>query len=167
MGTHYQGSPAEVAALNAYIKLMRAAESVTARSHGILPKGVTLSQFGVLEALLHRGPLCQGELAAKLLRSGGNVTLIVDNLEKAGYVQRERNPEDRRFITVSLTPAGRAFTAELFPQVAASITREFAALTPAEQFTLGWLCKKLGASPAAMPQDEPRQSPQGGGPAST
>lgn len=154
MPTHHKGTPAEIAALNAYIKLMRASESVTARSHAILPKGITLSQFGVLEALFHRGPLCQGELAGKLLRSGGNVTLIVDNLEKAGYVQRERNPDDRRFITVSLTPAGRAFIEELFPKVAASITREFSALTTAEQFTLGWLCRKLGAAPAA-PATEP------------
>jgi MarR family 2-MHQ and catechol resistance regulon transcriptional repressor len=74
MGTHYQGTQAETDALNAYIKLMRAAESVTARAHNVLPKEITLSQFGVLEALLHRGPLCQGELASKLLRSGGNVT---------------------------------------------------------------------------------------------
>ena len=150
MGTHYQGTKAETDALNAYIKLMRAAESVTARAHGILPKEITLSQFGVLEALLHRGPLCQSELAGKFLKSGGNITLIVDNLEKAGYVTRERNQDDRRFITVSLTPQGQAFIAELFPKVAASITREFSALSPAEQFTLGWLCKKVGA-PATTP----------------
>lgn len=155
MPTHHKGTPAEIAALNAYIKLMRASESVTARAHAILPKGITLSQFGVLETLFHRGPLCQGELAGKLLRSGGNVTLIVDNLEKAGYVQRERNPDDRRFITVSLTPAGRAFIEELFPKVAASITREFSTLTTAEQFTLGWLCRKLGASTPAASQTEP------------
>ena len=73
MGTHYQGTKAETDALNAYIKLMRAAESVTARSHSVLPKDITLSQFGVLEALLHRGPLCQTELAGKLLKSGGNL----------------------------------------------------------------------------------------------
>ena len=148
MGTHYQGTKAETDALNAYIKLMRAAESVTARAHSLLPKEITLSQFGVLETLLHRGPLCQTELAGKLLKSGGNITLIVDNLEKAGLVTRERDKEDRRFITVSLTPKGRTFITDLFPKVAASIAREFGALSPAEQFTLGWLCKKIG-TPAA------------------
>jgi len=158
MGTHYHGTKAEIDALNAYIKLMRAADSVTSRSHAVLPKEVTLAQFGVLEALLHRGPLCQGELAGKLLKSGGNLTLIVDNLEKAGLVARERNPDDRRFITVSLTEKGRAFISELFPKVAASITREFASLSSAEQFTLGWLCRKLGASPVAQPPDEPQPS---------
>jgi len=145
MGTHYQGTKAEIDALNAYIKLMRAAESVTVRAHAELPKEITLSQFSVLEALLHRGPLCQSELAGKLLKSGGNLTLIVDNLEKAGLVSRERDRNDRRFITVSLTAKGRNFISELFPKVAASITRELSALSPAEQFTLGWLCKKVGA----------------------
>lgn len=154
MGTHYQGTKAETDALNAYIKLMRAAESVTARAHSVLPKEITLSQFGVLETLLHRGPLCQSELAGKLLKSGGNITLIVDNLEKAGYVTRERDQDDRRFITVSLTAKGRTFITELFPKVAASITREFSALSSAEQFTLGWLCKKVGA-PAATAASTP------------
>ena len=152
MPSRYQGSKAEIEALNAYIKLMRAAESVTTRAHAVLPKDVTLAQFGALEALLHRGPLSQSDLADKLLKSGGNITLIVDNLEKAGHVVRERNSEDRRFVTVSLTDSGRVFITELFPKVAASITRELSALSPAEQFTLGWLCKKagLGASiPAA------------------
>ena len=145
MGTNYQGTKAEVDALNAYIKLMRAAESVTARAHTVLPKDITLSQFGVLETLLHRGPLCQSELAGKLLKSGGNLTFIVDNLEKLGLVVRERNQEDRRFITVSLTEKGHAFISDLFPKVAVSIAREFAALSSAEQFTLGWLCKKVGS----------------------
>ena len=151
MGTRYQGTKPEIDALNAYIKLMRASESVTARSHALLPKDLTLSQFGVLEVLLHCGPLCQSELAGKLLKSGGNLTLIVDNLEKAGHVVRQRDQEDRRFITVSLTESGRAYIADLFPKVAASITRELGSLSAAEQFTLGWLCKKAGTGVANPP----------------
>jgi MarR family 2-MHQ and catechol resistance regulon transcriptional repressor len=150
MATHFKGTKAEIDALNAYIKLMRAAESVTTRAHAVLPKDVTLAQFGALEALLHRGPLSQSDLAGKLLKSGGNITLIVDNLEKAGHVVRERSSEDRRFVTVSLTDSGRAFITALFPKVAASISRELGTLSTAEQFTLGWLCKKagLGATPS-------------------
>jgi len=144
MPTHYRGTKVEIDALNAYIKLMRAAESVTTRAHAVLPKEVTLAQFGALEALLHRGPLSQSDLANKLLKSGGNITLIVDNLEKAGHVVRERSSEDRRFVTVSLTDSGRAYITDLFPKVAASITRELGSLSSAEQFTLGWLCKKAG-----------------------
>lgn len=150
MGTHYQGTPAEVDALNAYIKLMRAADTVTARVHAELPKGLTISQFGALETLLHRGPMCQSELAAKLLKSGGNITLVVDNLEKAGWVIRQRDEHDRRFITVALTPAGRDFIAALFPRVVARITREFASLKAGEQATLAALCKQLGTQAAAI-----------------
>lgn len=146
MGTHYKGSKAETDALNAYIKLMRAAETITVRAHSVLPKNLTISQFGALEALLHRGPMCQSELAAKLLKSGGNITLVVDNLVKAGWVTRQRDEADRRFITVSLTDEGRTYITELFPKVVANITKEFGALSPAEQFTLGWLCKKLGTA---------------------
>jgi len=149
MPSRYQGSKAEIEALNAYIKLMRAAESVTTRAHAVLPKDITISQFGVLEVLLHCGPLCQTELAGKLLKSGGNITLIVDNLEKAGHVVRERSQEDRRFVTVSLTASGRAFITALFPKIAASITRELSTLSSAEQFTLGWLCKKAGTGASA------------------
>jgi len=144
MGTHYQGPKEEIDALNAYIKLLRASETVTVRSHSVIPKELTITQFSVLEALLHCGAMCQKELAEKLLKSGGNITLVVDNLEKAGWVVRKREEHDRRFILVSLTEEGQKFIADLFPKVARSITREFSALTTAEQFTLGWLCKKLG-----------------------
>jgi len=136
-------------ALGAYVKLMRAAESVTARAHLVLPAGVTITQFAALEALLHRGPLFQSELAGKLLRSGGNLTLVVDNLERDGLVARERDTADGRRICVTLTPKGRKFITALFPQVAARLAREFSALTPAEQTTLARLCKKLGLGGSA------------------
>ena len=144
MGSHHQGPPREVAALDAYIKLMRAAESVTARSHVVLPDSVTFTQFAALEALHHLGPLHQSELAAKLLKSGGNLTLVVANLERDGLVERERGTEDRRFVRVALTPKGRKFIAALFPKIAASITRELSPLTSTGQATLARLCKKLG-----------------------
>jgi len=144
MGSHHRGSPREVTALDAYIKLMRAAESVTARAHVVLPKSITFSQFSALEALYHLGPLYQTELATKLLKTGGNLTLVVDNLERCGFVVRERKADDRRYVSVALTPKGRKFIAALFPKIAASITREFAALSAPEQAALGRLCKKLG-----------------------
>jgi MarR family 2-MHQ and catechol resistance regulon transcriptional repressor len=144
MGTRHRGSIEEINALNAFIKLQRAADSVSARVHSVLPADLTITQFGVLEAIYHIGPLCQSELAEKLLKSGGNLTLVVDNLEKAGYVQRERDPADRRFVVVKLTPKGEAFIAELFPKVVANVTREMAALSSTELFDLGRLCKKIG-----------------------
>jgi MarR family 2-MHQ and catechol resistance regulon transcriptional repressor len=145
MVTRHTGPPAEVRALDAYIKLTRAAESVTARLSGLwAAAGLTEGQFGALEALYHLGPLVQRDLAAKLLRSGGNVTLVIDNLEKRGLVRRERDADDRRRITVHLTAAGRRLIRRLFPRHAAAVAAELGVLTAAEQEDLGRLCRKLG-----------------------
>ena len=131
--------------LNTYTKLMRAAESVTGRVHRVLaaPK-LTISQFGVLEALLHKGPLCQKDIAAKILKSTGNITLVIDNLEKLGLVKRVRDSGDRRYLTVHLTETGAALIAKVFTDVESAIVAEFASLTEDEQKILGSLCKKLG-----------------------
>ena len=131
--------------LNTYTKLMRAAESVTSRVHRVLaaPK-LTISQFGVLEALHHKGPLCQKDIAAKILKSTGNITLVIDNLEKLGLVKRVRDSEDRRYLTVHLTETGSELIAKVFADVEAAIVAEFAALTEEEEIILGSLCKKLG-----------------------
>src|SRR5437763_663577 len=97
VGTHYDGRPADVRALDAYIKLTRALSSVEARlAPGLADAGLTPTQLGILEALLHLGPLGQRTLGAKLLSSGGNITTVVDNLERRGLVRRERRDDDRR-----------------------------------------------------------------------
>ena len=144
MGTRHRGTIEEINALNAFIKLQRAAESVSGRVHAVLPAELTVTQFGVLDALHHIGPLCQGELAEKLLRSGGNLTLVVGNLEKAGLVLRERDPADRRYVVVKLTDKGQAFIAALFPKVVANVTREMGALSGTELSDISRLCKKVG-----------------------
>jgi len=145
MPTHYQGTSEEIRALDTWIKLTRAVDTFGARltGHGTC-RDVTVSQFGVLEALHHLGPLRQGEISAKLLRSGGNITLVVDNLEARGLVRRERDVNDRRVVTVALTEAGETLIAELFPQHARAIVEEMRVLTADEQETLGRLCRKLG-----------------------
>jgi MarR family transcriptional regulator, 2-MHQ and catechol-resistance regulon repressor len=144
MGTRHRGTIEEINALNAFIKLQRASESVSARVHEILPPNLTITQFGVLEALHHIGPLCQGELAEKLLRSGGNLTLVVDNLEKSGLVERERDPADRRFVVVKLTNKGGAFIAGLFPKIVSRVTAEMGTLSSTELVELSRLAKKVG-----------------------
>jgi MarR family transcriptional regulator, 2-MHQ and catechol-resistance regulon repressor len=145
MPTHYKGSQAEVRALNAYINLVRASDSVVAKLSGPLEaEGMTLGQFGVLEALLHLGPMCQHELGKKLLRSGGNITLVVDNLEKHGWVRRERQEDDRRMIRIHLTPAGRRAIERVFPKHARAIQQEMSGLSAKEQEDLRQICKKLG-----------------------
>jgi MarR family 2-MHQ and catechol resistance regulon transcriptional repressor len=149
MATRHGGGPEEVRALDTYIKLMRAAEAVSRRLSPLLAEaGLTESQFGTLEALYHLGPLHQRELGRKLLRSSGNITMVVDNLERRRLVRRERGVEDRRFITVHLTDAGRRLIARVFPRHAVNIVRELEILTPAEQDDLGRLCRKLGKQQA-------------------
>jgi len=145
MKGHYEGNKKEVRALNAYVKLMRAAESVTARTYRHLADvGLTISQFGVLEAIYHLGPLSQRDIGKKILRSSGNITMVIDNLEKRGLVKRERSQEDRRFLTAHLTKDGHSLIREIFPQHAAAIVEEMNTLTKPEQEELGRLCRKLG-----------------------
>jgi MarR family 2-MHQ and catechol resistance regulon transcriptional repressor len=135
-------------ALNTYTKLMRAAESVTVRtSRHMTAAGLTISQFGVLEALLHKGPLCQRDIATKILKSTGNITMVIDNLEKRGLVRRERDNQDRRYLTVHLSATGRVLVSRVFAGVESSIVTELAVLSGDEQGQLGALCKKLGLQP--------------------
>lgn len=145
MGTRYGGTKDEARALDAYIKLMRAAESVTTRIHRQLSAAnLTISQFGVLEAIFHLGPLSQRDLAEKLLKSGGNMTMVIDNLEKRQLVKRERSVEDRRFVSVCLTEEGRQLISDIFPQHVEAVVEEMRILTPSEQEELGRLCLRLG-----------------------
>lgn len=145
MGTNYEGEPKDVNTLNAYIKLMRASDSITARLNKHLGEnGLTISQFGVMEALHHLGPLNQRALGEKLLKSGGNITMVIDNLEKRNWVVRKRNPEDRRSVLIHLTDKGRSFIKSFFPKHLEKINEEFNPLTEEEKKELGRLCKKIG-----------------------
>lgn len=131
--------------LDCYTKLMRAAESVTTRiSRHMAAADLTISQFGVLEALLHKGPLCQRDIAAKILRSTGNITMVIDNLEKRNLVSRERHQQDRRYLNVRLTVEGEQLIQKTYDAVEAAIVAELAILEHDEQIGLAALCKKLG-----------------------
>jgi len=147
MRQRYRGNQKETRALKTYVKLMRAAESMTARIHRHLSStGLTISQFAVLEALYQLGPLSQREIGKKILRSSGNITMVIDNLEKNGLVRRERHEADRRFFIVHLTDKGYHLINKIFPPHAAVIAKDLGVLTAAEQDALARLCKKLGLS---------------------
>ncbi|TYP93717.1 transcriptional regulator, MarR family [Fodinibius salinus] len=145
MGTHYEGSERELQTLNAFIKLVRATESINNRlNRHHAEVDLTVSQFGVLEALYHLGPLNQKSLGEKLLKSGGNITMVIDNLEKSGWVERQRDPEDRRAMLIHLTDEGEAFISSYFPQHLSRIVEEFDILSSQELEELATICKKLG-----------------------
>jgi MarR family 2-MHQ and catechol resistance regulon transcriptional repressor len=145
MGTHYRGTQLEKDALDVYIKLSRAAGAVEASINCHLRDyGLTVSQFGVLEALYHLGPLHQHELATKILKSSGNLTLVIDNLVKREMVERERDETDRRCVTVCLTEAGSQLIGGILPRHVERVVDAIGVLTPEEQHQLGLLCRKLG-----------------------
>ena len=150
MGTKYEGTASEKRALNAFIKLVRAAQSVSGRVESHFSEiDLTVSQFGALEALHHLGPQNQKTLAGKILKSTGNITMVVDNLEKRGLVERVRDEQDRRHYSVRITKKGKALIASFFPGHVGRIVVEMSVLTKAEQDQLGRLCRKVGLRHAA------------------
>lgn len=145
MPTHYDGTPAEKRALDAYIKLQRAAETVMNRTTAhVADYELTLSQFAALEALHHLGTLSQRDLAEKLLKSTGNISLVLKTLEQRGLVSRSRSLRDARYMEVCITEAGRALVRRIFAPHVAGIVATMGALTAEEQEELARLCRKLG-----------------------
>lgn len=147
MGTHYKGSKKEVRALNTYIKIIRAANSLSSRINIRLSKtGLTESQYNVLDALYHLGPLTQKDIGRKLFKSGGNITMVIDNLEKRKLVTRKRGEKDRRVCIVNLTTHGISQVEKILPLQVYNIKNEVSALSKGEQNELQKLCKKIGVS---------------------
>jgi MarR family 2-MHQ and catechol resistance regulon transcriptional repressor len=143
---HSYGEEADLA-LSLWVKLARASALFSQRSaEQIRSFGLTEPQFATLEALGHKGPMTLSELSRKQLVSGGNMTVVIDNLEKAGLARRVRSDTDRRAIMVHLTPKGGALLRRIFPRHARHIARLASALTEHEQGELSILLKKLGLS---------------------
>lgn len=161
MGTKHRGTAAETRALDTYIKLRRAVNALSLREGEVMRgAGLTESQFGALEALFHLGPLCQRELADKVLKSAGNMTTVVDNLERRGLVERRRDVSDRRIVTVHLTGKGEELVREVFPGVVGALVGAFSALTARDQNQLAALCLRLGT---AAPRTDPQPVSSSGG----
>src|SRR5271166_5482403 len=99
MSSSQPGRAQERLALGAYVKLMRAANAARSyASRSLGDTGVTLTQFAVLEALYHLGPMSLSDIAQKVLTTGCNLTMIVENHEKQVLVRRQPCPEDRRML---------------------------------------------------------------------
>jgi MarR family 2-MHQ and catechol resistance regulon transcriptional repressor len=111
-------------------------------------RGLTPTQLGVLEALLHKGAMTHRELGRKGLISAGNVSDVVDKLARRDLVARVPDPADRRAVRVELTGPGRALIEDLFPRHAADIARAMAALSTEELRELGALLRRLGVAAA-------------------
>lgn len=141
---------AEDPALRAWIVLARSYHTIErAVSRDAASHGLTIAQFAVLEALYHKGPLPLGRIGSLLLVTAGNITYVVDQLERRELVRRERKSKDRRVVVASLTTEGRALIDDIFPRHARFVAGLFDVLDPPEQAELRRLLKKLGLAVGA------------------
>ena len=145
MGSHYNGSKREIDALDSYIKLIRSAESLNAKINLELSEfDLTESQFGVLDALFHLGPMKHREIGKKILKSGGNITMVINNLERRELVQRKRGEKDKRQFIIHLTSKGKNKILGVLPTIVKKIKKHFEVLSKDEQRELQRLCKVIG-----------------------
>ncbi len=145
MPTHFNGSESQKKSLDLYIKLLRAADSVSNRAtQSLAESGITLPQFGVLEVLLHLGPLRPSDIAEKHLKSRNNITVVVDNLERQGLVKRHSCPKDRRAVWITLTEDGRSRIEALFPNHVEMMDLQMQILTVDERLELERLLRIVG-----------------------
>lgn len=142
-------SAAQERALKLLVVLERAVNSVNERlRRDFQAHEITDTEFGILEALYHKGPLLLGDLQRKILLSSGGVTYTVDRLAEKGLVERRECPTDRRARYAALTPKGEALIAKIFPNHAAVIEETMGVLSAREQDELIALLRKLGLSAA-------------------
>lgn len=130
--------------LKALITLSRCAQSVHKREYKTIKEGgLTVTQFAVLEILYHKGDLRVCEIIDKILSTGGNMTVVIDNLVKENLVKRCIDPKDRRVNLISITEEGRNLISEIFPKHLENINEIFSILTSEEKKNLISLLKKL------------------------
>ena len=104
---------------------------------------LTLAQFGVLEVLYHLGPMKIGDVIAKTLSTSGNMTVVIKNLEKEGWIRRAVDPADGRVSVIQLTKQGEQLIATVFPKHLSELDKMLVNLTQADKKQLIDLLKKL------------------------
>ena len=130
--------------LKLLIALTRSTQDVRKREHRTIKEGgLTVSQFAVLEILYHKGDLRVCEIIEKALSTGGNMTVVIDNLVKEDLVRRCIDPKDRRVNLISITEKGRKLVSDIFPKHLENINEIFSVLTVKEKQNLINLLKKL------------------------
>ena len=161
--------PPTATALKLFVVLSRAQAAVAAHAESsIAAHGLTITEFAILEALYHKGPMLLGEVQRKILVSSGGITFLVDKLEKRGFVRRTHCERDRRARYAELTDEGHALVARIFPAHAEAIRRAMSGLGLADQRQAIALLKTLGteavglASVVAPDAPHPEPSPAGG-----
>lgn len=130
--------------LKALIALRRCTQNVEKREYQTIKEGgLTVSQFAVLEVLYHKGDLRISEIMDKILSTGGNMTVVIDNLVRENLVKRCSDPNDKRVNLISITEKGKNLISGIFPKHLENINEIFSALTADEKQNLISLLKKL------------------------
>ena len=145
-------SPEATSSLRLWVILARAHAAISAHATDDAARhGLTLAEFGILEALFHRGPMLLGEVQRRILVSSGGITFLVDRLTAKGLVERRCCPSDRRARYAALTPKGETLVAEIFPPHAQALTKAMSGLSLEEQTTAAELIRSLGLHAAETP----------------
>ncbi len=143
-------SDGDVSASRVWLILWKASRAVEQNAiASIAGLGLGLSDFAVLEILLHKGPEPVNVIGKKVLLSSGSITAAIDRLESKKLVQRTADPDDLRTRIVELTATGRRLIEEAFAQHEIDMEETLAVLEPAERAELVRLLKKVGIGAAA------------------
>src|SRR5213594_1732713 len=142
--------------VHVFLVLWKAARAVQAYAEkSVSELEMCGSDFAVLEALLHKGPLPVNEIGRKVLLTSGSITVAVDRLETKGLVERRAHNTDRRTRMVHLTKEGRRLIKGAYARHDADMERlAYASLTKKERATLIHLLKKFGYEAAAEQSEE-------------
>jgi MarR family 2-MHQ and catechol resistance regulon transcriptional repressor len=142
-----------VSAPRIWLVLARAYGSMAAYIEGsIAAQGLGISDFAVLEVLLHKEPLTISAIGEKVLLASASMTSAIDRLEKRGLVQRKNCDSDRRIRLVELTDCGRSFIEEIYARHERDLEVVAAGLATAERRGLYEGLKRIGlAAKAAVP----------------
>lgn len=147
MGTKFNGSTDEKLALDCFIKLFRASEVVKNNSTRIVNEsGFSDGQFFVLDALYYLGDMSQKLLSEKIMRTEGNLTMIISNLLKRKLIKKIRSKDDGRVFIISITDKGKLEYEKVFPSFIEAVKNDFSVLTKEEKIFLQNTCKKLGTA---------------------
>jgi len=137
-----------------WLVMMKAMRALTRyAAAGIEETGLGLSDFGVLEVLLHKGPLPVNTIGPVVDLTAGSISIAVDRLVKKGLVSRVESAEDRRVRIVALTSRGKALIDSAFRKHSGQMKKVFAELSPEELRGLEVALKKVGKCAAAMVEE--------------
>src|SRR6478672_1964749 len=139
---------------HAWLVMMKAMRALTKyAAAGIEETGLGLSDFAVLEVLLHKGPLPVNTIGPIVDLTPGSISIAVDRLFAKGLVSRVESAEDRRVRIVALTPRGKALIDSAFRKHSGQMKRVFSELSPEELRTLEEALKKVGKRAAVLMEE--------------